>query len=257
MKISIITVNLNNLTGLKQTTESVLAQSSKNFEHLIIDGNSTDGSKQYIESISDKLGYWQSKNDLGIYDAMNTGIKHATGEYLIFLNSGDIFYNNDVIKNVMELLVKDIVYGDIEIVDRDKKYVHVTPTVLSFGHFVNNNLPHQSAFIKRELFSTYGLYNPELKICADWTFFLDAVFSYNASYIHIPLTISTFKTDGVSSLAENSQVIAVERNSHLINKYSAFLSDFRTNEPMIAKYKALKNSRMIKILSFFFKQLRF
>jgi glycosyltransferase involved in cell wall biosynthesis len=257
LKISIITVNLNHLTGLKQTVESIFNQSSKDFEHLIIDGNSTDGSKKYIEGISDKLAYWQSENDSGIYDAMNIGIKHATGEYLIFLNSGDIFYNDDVIKNVLELLVEDIVYGDIEIVDPTKKYILFTPTTLSFGHFVNNYLPHQSAFIKRELFSRFGLYNSDLKICADWTFFLDAIFNYNVSYLHVPITIASFKTDGVSSMAENGQLIMIERDGHLMKKYSAFLSDFRTNEPMIAKYKALKNSRVVKILSIFFKQLRF
>ncbi len=256
MKFSIITVNLNNLHGLKKTVESVIYQTYKEFEFLIIDGDSNDGSKEFITNQSQQLSYWQSKPDKGIYDAMNIGIKNATGDYIIFLNSGDTFYNDDVLNKIKNQFNQDIVYGDIEVVGQHKTLIQYTPEKLTFGYFVRNTLPHQSAFIKRSLFYTYGFYNIDLKICADWTFFLDAVFAHNISYQHISLIISSFTSDGISSLPENGEIIALERSSHLEEKYKAFLDDYLENEQMIAKYKVLKFSRLRKILSVIFKQLK-
>ncbi len=92
MKLSIITVNLNNKDGLQKTIDSVISQTFKDFEWIVIDGGSTDGSKELIEKYSDYISYWVSEPDKGIYNAMNKGIKVAKGDYLEFLNSGDIFF---------------------------------------------------------------------------------------------------------------------------------------------------------------------
>ena len=91
MKLSIITVNLNNLEGLKKTYESVVCQTFTDYEWLVIDGGSTDGSREFIEEHQDKFAYWCSEPDKGIYNAMNKGIVRAKGEYLNFMNSGDYF----------------------------------------------------------------------------------------------------------------------------------------------------------------------
>ena len=260
MKLSIITVNLNNLAGLEKTVENVLQQSFKDFEYLIIDGGSIDGCKEFIESASTKLTYWQSKKDKGIYDAMNQGIEKATGEYLLFLNSGDTFYSKSVLQNIEFKLSADITYGNLEFIERDKTWIMEPPSVLNFSYFIKKSLPHPSSFIKRELFLNYGFYNTNMKICADWAFFIDAICLYNVSYKHIPITVSSFKTDGISSNAENGPTIKIERNSYLFERYGTFLNDYRSNEKIeeiVAKYYALKNSRVRRFLSYFFSQLRF
>ena len=91
--ISIITINFNDKIGLQRTFDSVFAQDFNDFEYIVIDGGSNDGSKELIEENTDKISYWISEPDKGIYNAMNKGIKVANGEYLLFLNSGDKFYN--------------------------------------------------------------------------------------------------------------------------------------------------------------------
>ena len=100
MKYSIITINYNNADGLRRTIESVVSQTYADYEYLIIDGGSTDGSVNAIKEYEDKISYWVSEKDGGIYNAMNKGVKVAHGEYLIFMNSGDVFYNDRVIERI-------------------------------------------------------------------------------------------------------------------------------------------------------------
>ena len=118
LKLSIITINYNNLEGLKRTVESVVNQTWHEFEYIIIDGASNDGSAAYIESQSHHFDYWESEKDSGIYNAMNKGIKVATGEYLLFLNSGDHLFNDSVLEqNHQYLKIYDLVYFDLQIVE--------------------------------------------------------------------------------------------------------------------------------------------
>ncbi|MFZ3274524.1 MAG: glycosyltransferase, partial [Lutibacter sp.] len=125
MLLSIITINFNNLEGLKKTMASVLGQTWKEFEYIIIDGGSTDGSAAYIESQSQHLNYWVSESDKGIYNAMNKGIKVAHGEYLLFLNSGDEFYDLEVLeKNNAAIHTEDFVYFDILLIFANKTKIH-------------------------------------------------------------------------------------------------------------------------------------
>ena len=113
MKLSVITINFNNRDGLRKTIESVVNQTFKDFEYIIIDGGSTDGSVDVIKEYADRIDYWVSEPDKGIYNAMNKGIDVAKGEYCIFMNSGDCFYVNDVYENVFrELDGVDIIIGD-------------------------------------------------------------------------------------------------------------------------------------------------
>ena len=101
MKISIITINYNNIQGLKQTLFSVLEQDYNNIEYIVIDGGSTDGSKELLRAKSDELFYWVSERDKGVYNAMNKGIAQSTGDYLIFMNSGDVFFNKHVLSDFL------------------------------------------------------------------------------------------------------------------------------------------------------------
>ena len=126
--LSIITINYNNVLGLKRTLESVTGQSYSNFEYIVIDGGSTDGSKEHILKYSDKISYWISEPDRGIYHAMNKGIAKASGEYLLFMNSGDLFYNNFILNEVIDDISKyDLIYFDILIRDGNKEYPKVSP----------------------------------------------------------------------------------------------------------------------------------
>lgn len=116
MKISIITINYNNVEGLKRSIESVVNQTSKDYEYIIIDGGSTDGSVDVIKLYSNRIDYWESEPDRGIYHAMNKGVKLATGEYVIFMNSGDKFYSNEIIADFIKLNPKeDILSGDAKL----------------------------------------------------------------------------------------------------------------------------------------------
>ena len=113
MKLSIITINYNNLAGLRKTVESVLAQTYREFEYIVIDGASTDGSAEYVRAQADKLTYWVSEQDTGIYNAMNKGVRAATGEYVLMLNSGDFLVDEYVVERILpELDGTDIVQGN-------------------------------------------------------------------------------------------------------------------------------------------------
>ena len=175
MKLSIITINYNNLEGLKRTYDSVVSQTCQDFEWIIIDGGSTDGSREFIEERQDKFAYWCSEPDKGIYNAMNKGIAKATGEYLQFLNSGDNLVDDKVIEEFLTLdWNEDIISGDI-IVDNDETDVRYNPDddVLDIDTMRRGCIYHPSSYIKKELFDNYGLYDEKLRIVSDWKFFLE------------------------------------------------------------------------------------
>ena len=120
MKYSIITVNLNNACGLEDTIISVFNQTCHDYEFLIIDGGSTDNSRTIIEQYQNQINYWVSEPDNGIFNAMNKGIKASRGEYLIFMNSGDCFYNGKVLEDSLPYLGTDFTIGKIKRKDNNK-----------------------------------------------------------------------------------------------------------------------------------------
>lgn len=125
MKLSIITINYNNRDGLQHTIESVINQTSHEFEYIIIDGGSTDGSVDIIKQYTNQIDYWVSEPDRGIYHAMNKGIDIAKGEYCIFMNSGDLFHNTSSIKDsINHLDGTDIVNGNTFFPHGELSYPH-------------------------------------------------------------------------------------------------------------------------------------
>lgn len=250
MKISIITINLNNARGLKKTISSVCTQIFPDIEYIIIDGNSTDESVAIIENSADHLNYWISEKDSGMYLAMNKGIAKATGDYLLFLNSGDTLTNSESIKNAVDLFNKeDIIYGNINIVCNDQIVRTETyPYTLNFNYFISGAIPHQGMFIKKSVFTRIGLYDENLKICSDWKFQVDAICKFKCSYKHIDLIISDFSGDGISSDEENQPLIQKEKESVLINEYSLLKEDLE----LLKEYNALsyyyRNSNRVKLL---------
>ena len=237
-KISIITINYNNLEGLKRTVESVINQTWQEFEYIVIDGGSTDGSVSYIESQSHNIDYWVSEPDQGIYNAMNKGIAKAAGEYLLFLNSGDHLYSDTVIQKNHHLLVEqDLIYFNLLLKGEKFLEIKTYPNELQFSHLFFNALPHQATFIKRELFVKIGFYDEKLKIVSDWKFMIIALFIYRCSYKYINETFSVFYLDGIS---ESEMGINFAERSQVLNEYfGAYVSDYREILELKQKQKSL------------------
>lgn len=248
-KLSIITINYNNLEGLKRTVESVLNQTWQEFEYIIIDGGSIDGSKAYLESQNDKIDCWVSERDLGIYNAMNKGIVKATGEYLLFLNSGDHFYSSKVLKKYYNLIGEyDLIYFNLKIIADKKEFINEYPDQLSFSYFVKYTLPHPSTFIKRNLFEKVGLYKEDFKIVSDWKFFIDSVCRYNSKYLHVDKILATFYLDGISSLPESLETIELEKQMVLKSDYPSYLQDLENVFKYMTVIRDLRRSRIIRSL---------
>lgn len=211
MKYSIITINYNNCNGLKKTIESVITQSYEDFEFIVIDGGSTDGSREILEQYSNRINYWVSEPDKGIYNAMNKGIRQAKGDYLNFLNSGDAFYDSNVLATVYkELGDYDIIIGK-EFHQDPKTGESATtflPARLSMATFVVSYLPHQSGFIKRSLFDD-SLYDENLRIVGDWKFYMQQIVCNERTVKLTDIVVSRREQGGISNA--NSSLNTEER----------------------------------------------
>lgn len=248
-KISIITVNYNNLKGLKRTVESVVGQTWKEFEYIIIDGGSTDGSTAFLNENAHLFDYWVSEPDNGVYHAMNKAIAQAKGEYLLFLNSGDHFYSDNILSQIQEEIYQhDLIYFNLQVVEGEKTFVKEYPEVLSFAYFVNDTLPHPATFIKKEAFYSCGMYKEDFKIMSDWKFFLDAICKYNLTYKKRNTILSTFYIGGISSNPMNRNVKFQEKQWVLQQQYKAYIHDLE--EVLIHKeiIENFRNSRIIRLL---------
>ena len=200
MKLSIITVNLNNRDGLQKTIDSVICQTFRDFEWIVIDGGSTDGSKELIEQYADHFAYWVSEPDKGIYNAMNKGIKVAKGEYLQFLNSGDSLWNETTLQGVVPFFsgTTDIFYGDVAIMKEDKCIgIKKSENRLKMSVLYENSIPHPSSFIRAELLHEEQ-YDESFKIVSDWKFFIRKSLE-KRSFFHLSFIVSSFDLSGVSS----------------------------------------------------------
>ena len=248
-KISIITINYNNRQGLQKTIQSIFCQTYLNYEHIVIDGGSTDGSLDYISKHIDKLSFWSSEKDEGIYSAMNKGIRNSKGEYIIFLNSGDYFFGKASLDQFfMNSNNEDLIYGNLLIEEDNATWMKSYPSVLSFSYFLKDTLPHPSTLIKRSLFSIVGLYNEKNRIVSDWEFFVSAICKYNSSYKKVNSTISVFKLDGISSMPKNSDLIELEKNQALQKHFPLFLEDFNKLYNDKNLMEDFKSQRLYKLM---------
>lgn len=224
IKISIITVCLNNKAGLKKTIESVIGQTYTNKEYIIIDGQSTDGSVDLIKSYDTQIDYWISEKDQGIYDAMNKGIDKATGEYLLFLNSGDSLHNANILFDIFSVQqTKDIIYGNIELIFKDGEGTIFSPTKkINALSFAMCPIKHQSSFIKKSVFQKYGKYDTSYKIAGDFEGWLRFIYYYNTTYQYIDKCISSFQYyDGLSTL-EFFKKLLLKENRAIRKKYFSY-----------------------------------
>ena len=205
--ISIITVVYNGEKFLEETIESVISQSYANVEYIIIDGGSTDGTIDIIKKYEDKIDYWASEKDNGIYEAMNKGIELATGKWINFMNSGDSFYDNNILQNIFtkeSLEEVDIIYGNIQVV-----YPGTNKTrVVKAGKLENlsrgSQFSHQSSFILSSLQKKYP-YNLSNRIGADFEFYYNQYIK-GKCFKYINITVAKYSAGGLS---DNERVATI------------------------------------------------
>ena len=209
MKLSIVTINYNNAEGLRKTMESVLAQTYTEIEYIIVDGASTDGSVDVIRELATRPTIkWVSEKDTGIYNAMNKGIRMATGEYIEILNSGDILFDANVNQRMIERLDQinskreenvGILYGNMIKVNAAGKVVGKSGyTEYSLRQFYSSTLNHDCAYIRRDLFEEYGLYDEQLKIVSDWKWYLQAIGLGKVKPEYVDIDVTIFDDGGIS-----------------------------------------------------------
>lgn len=248
-KLSIITINFNNVIGLEKTIVSVLNQAYSNFEYIIIDGDSIDGSKAVILKYQDQLTYWRSEPDKGIYNAMNKGINVATGDYLLFMNSGDVLVDDqNILKICSEKLKEDIVAFDC-FLEKDNaitgRRTHIENPTLFYVY--KKGFKHQSTFIKRSLFQKIGLYNESYTIAGDYEFWIRCFLESTTTSKSYSVSIAVFQLNGISQQGYwglEHQRIEQELLPHL-------MKDFRLFEQLLPYQNSRILATVIKLQRFF------
>lgn len=231
MKISVITVNFNNSAGLEATIKSVIGQTLKDFEFIIIDGGSTDGSKEIIESYKSSVDYWVSERDKGVYNGMNKAIAVAKGEFSIFMNSGDCFYSDSVLEKVFANQPDaDFIAGNY----KDGEALKNSPQKLSFNYMFETAICHQAVFIRTSLLRA-NPYNETYRIAADWAEMFDELILRNASYTYCDVIVATLQPNGISKIGWKE--LTADRDRHLKEVLPVRL------------YDALKQDRVQKCMS--------
>ena len=228
MTLSIITINYNNADGLRKTLASVASQTYPHIEHIIVDGGSTDGSVEILEAYPQPLPkrkgeitegkfptqnhahkvIWVSEKDNGIYNAMNKGIRMATGDYIQILNSGDMLFDAHVTQQMSEHLAQinsqhekpiGILYGNMIKVNAAGKVVGRSGyTEYSLRQFYSSTLNHDCAYIRKDLFEEYGLYDENLKIVSDWKWYLQAIGLGRVKPEYVDIDVTIFDDGGIS-----------------------------------------------------------
>lgn len=208
MKFSIIIVCLNAGERLSATVDSVLGQSYENYEIVLKDGGSTDGSVEKItETVHDERLNICQKKDRGIYDAMNQAIELACGDYLIFMNAGDSFYDKEVLDKIAHVILNKtdkpgIIYGNLYHKGLST-VIYAPPAINDFTCY--RNVPcHQTCFYSREMFAERA-YNPAYNVRADYEHFLWCFYEKKADICYAPVTVAAYEGGGYSETKENKR----------------------------------------------------
>ena len=280
MKLSIITINYNNAEGLCRTMQSVQSQTFRDFEHIIVDGGSTDESVEIIREYTSANGAqgggcqtgqksqtgrtkecpqirWISEKDKGIYDAQNKGIRLAHGEYCYFLNAGDTFCNEHVLELIFKPLtfnlspltsIPDILYGNEIIVDGNGQRVGIARGVAdpSFVDLYNSCMKHQASFIRRELFERYGVYDDTMRMDADWDWFLRVIGFNDIKLEYRNIDIAYFETNGYSYTHPE---VERQETEIILNRYMPSKL-MQQDYALFSRYKYLREADKIPFLRF-------
>lgn len=279
MKLSIITINYNNAEGLRKTLASVASQTFRDFEHIIVDGGSTDESVDIIREYTSANGAqggdcqtgqksqtgrtkecpqirWISEKDKGIYDAQNKGIRLAHGEYCYFLNAGDTFCKNDVLERMFSpnSLISSsphIIYGN----ELELAYTDKGPKVRarakgvenpSFADLYHSCMKHQASFIKLELFERYGVYDDTMRMDADWDWFLRVIGFNDIKLEYRNIDIAYFETNGYSYTHPE---VERQETEIILNRYMPSKL-MQQDYALFSRYKYLREADKIPFLRF-------
>ena len=282
MKLSIITITYNNAEGLRKTLASVASQTFRDFEHIIVDGGSTDGSVEIIRQYADNEAIrpenskadnlasspnhlitsspitWISEKDKGVYDAQNKGIRLAHGEYCYFLNAGDTFCAVDVLERMFSpnsLIASspnrqpDILYGNEIIVDGNGQRIGIARGVEnpSFVDLYNSCMKHQASFIRRSLFDKYGMYDVDMRICSDFDWFFRVIaFHDEVSLQYKDIDIAYFENTGLSY---HSPELCTRERQQILDRYMC--KRMQRDNALWSKYPRLSRgggNKMVKLL---------
>ena len=224
MKLSIITINRNNAAGLEKTLRSVASQTFKEFEYIVVDGASTDGSVEVIKKYESRFAHlkWISEPDKGIYNAMNKGIHMASGDYIQILNSADALASDEVTEKMLAALEEkgrpSILYGNmIKCFPDGRKMVDkcfAGQEITMLGMYTGT-LNHDPAYIRRDLFEKYGYYDESLKIVSDWKWYLQAIVIGNEKPQYVDIDVTLFDMTGISESEGSRTKIKEERKKVL------------------------------------------
>lgn len=284
MKLSIVTINYNNADGLRKTLASVATQTYRDIEHIIIDAASTDGSvdviKEYVHNVerineltNERSVVWSSEPDGGVYAGMNKGIRKATGDYVFILNSGDELAAPNVVERMVSVLnslnlnslnVTDnvpILLGNIihvypgEKVESGKsrkvrgKSEEVRAMDVSMLTFYTGTVPHDAAFVKRELFTQYGYFDETMKICADWKLYLNMIAFGGVQPWYVNIDVVLFDMSGISNT--NNELRLAERKAYLEQVLpAAVLKDYDAYARPIGQYERLRKHHIWSLVTF-------
>ncbi len=250
MKLSVITINLNDAAGLEKTIKSFSGQDFSDAELIVIDGGSSDDSTKVIREMQDRISYWVSEKDGGIYHAQNKGLKQAKGEYCLFLNSGDYFASDDVLKRVFNSgYTDDILYGDMMILRKNGIMSSGTmPADISFHHMIADTLWHPVSFIKKSLFDKFGMYDESIKMVADYDFFLKVLVVHNVSRRHLGFPIAVFNLEGFSSDPRNRKLQLEERRTVQLRYFPGAVIDSAEKLNKILSSKWYRMLHLLKIV---------
>lgn len=245
MKISIITICRNNEDSIEETMKSVFFQTYPNIEYVIIDGLSTDKTVSTINKYKDRLAYFVSEKDSGMYEAMNKGIKASTGEVIYFLNAGDTLFHSSVMDNIIRHFTKDIdfLYGDVIEIDKKTGCCNIKrQNKVNNAYLYTNAICQQSILYRKSAFEKCGYFNTEYKIVGDreWLFRAFLKEKIKSKYVDIPFAL--FTKGGVSNNENYEKIHVKERKKAKKNYFNPFIVSFTAFMP-----KTLKNL-IIKIL---------
>lgn len=218
-KLSIITINYNNGNGLEKTIQSIVSQAEIDYEFIIIDGGSTDNSVDVIKQYADKIKFWASEKDKGIYDAQNKGISKASGDYLLFLNSGDSFFDNNVVAKFYDFLKgspKKLIYGNSNIINSDgSSSILCPPEKLDLNFWYANTLNHQAVFTHSSLYKKYGNFNTQYKFVSDFEHLFRIYLKEPSEFVYMNQVVCNFDNTGLTSKNEFHKLMIPERKKIL------------------------------------------
>lgn len=265
-KLSIITICYNE-PHLEETCESIVNQTWQDFEWIVVDGGSAEETQKIFDKYKYRIDKFISEPDNGRYNAMNKGIKLAQGEWLNFMNAGDYYFHNDILRNIFEekIYFSDVLYGFEDVTpvyDSEKKdFIQAMPTRVTKEFFIKTTLRHQASFIRKNLFKEYGLYDETYIIYADvdkWLHFCE----HNVKFERLPYIVSKFNLNGISS-DNNYKILSKKEKLKTMKRYfkENVINDFeksKLNLTFIEKLFSVTNSflRRYKIITIFGIQIK-